>query len=218
MVETNGIYRLMPMDLSGNDFGYLFPIGTERVEVCDDECSVGRYRLVYPNPRTFAWSGGMLGDVAAASGPTATKRDVLEFLRSLDASLGSEAFRVVPPETDDGRIVEESYRLLRPERQVDLLPESTIKGSIVCPKCGRTGPVQVLGVERVRSEFVDGEWQSVTEASRQLGAGMHVSREALAGAKLFAFREMVFCTDPIRQAIQERGFTNVAFHDYGELR
>lgn len=74
-------------------------------------------------------------------------------------------------------------------------------------------------------EWVDILWDSqALEGRRQRiprepGKGVYVAEQALQGVGIFRVRQWsghVFCTDPVRDSILEKRYTNVDFLEMGE--
>jgi hypothetical protein len=103
---------------------------------------------------------------------------------------------------------------------VHLNPDrSTVELEKRCGTCGHEF-WKLYGVERSdwkydreRPELV------VTKTDRLPNAGIFLSETDLAGAsifRVFEFPGLVFCTDPVRDLIEQEGFSNAAFMEMGD--
>jgi len=99
------------------------------------------------------------------------------------------------------------------------IDRSTVRLDRRCGTCG-TEFWEVDGVEHWDSVFDPGKRQLVrTRVSRDPQFGIYLRGENLAGADIFRvtqFPGWVFCTDPVRELVRERTFTNVDFMEMGE--
>ena len=89
-----------------------------------------------------------------------------------------------------------------------------------CPTCGAE-QWELYGVERWDSHYDRGLQQLVrTKTERLPNAGVFVHETHLDGAQVFRVRELpawIFCTDAVREVVQQAGFSNVAFLEMGGL-
>jgi hypothetical protein len=96
---------------------------------------------------------------------------------------------------------------------------STIRLDRRCGTCG-TEFWEVDRVEHWDSVFDPGKRQLVrTRVPRDPHSGIFLRREELAGADIFRvaqFPGWMLCTDPVRELVRERRFTNVDFLEMGE--
>lgn len=89
----------------------------------------------------------------------------------------------------------------------------------VCVECGAQR-WQLYGVERWDSHFDQELKQLVRFKSDRLpNAGVYVEEAGLGGANIFRVKEFpgwIFCTDRVREVIENEGFSNVSFLGMGE--
>lgn len=93
----------------------------------------------------------------------------------------------------------------------------TLKGP--CDLCGRIS-YRLEGVERVESHW-DPERREVVQIHypRTPGGGLFVRASDLEGCDFFSVYEYeaIFCTDRAKEFIEQRGYTNIMFREYGEV-
>jgi len=103
---------------------------------------------------------------------------------------------------------------------VRFLPSTTIEEPYSCSDCGRARRL-LGGVESLHSR-----WNPETmdldrvHTPRVPGQGIFVRRADLGGVQLFRVEEfylMILCTDDVKAFIEERGFSNVSFLEYGNV-
>lgn len=89
----------------------------------------------------------------------------------------------------------------------------------VCAECGAQR-WELYGVERWDSHFDQELKQLVRFKSDRLpNAGIYVEEAGLGGASVFRVEEFpgwIFCTDRVREVIDNEGFSNVSFLEMGE--
>jgi len=88
-----------------------------------------------------------------------------------------------------------------------------------CGACGRE-EYMLEDVEREQTEWDADSKQLVRHRFRRRpGRGLYIGERTLDGASIFHVREFpawILCTDPVKQSIEMKGFTNVAFFESGE--
>jgi hypothetical protein len=88
-----------------------------------------------------------------------------------------------------------------------------------CERCG-VKEWFVTGVESIESRWAADVGDVIhSRLPRLNGAGIFVSATQLRGVSFFFVRELygwVFCTDKVKKFIDDAGFTNVDFLEYGE--
>lgn len=88
-----------------------------------------------------------------------------------------------------------------------------------CQICGYT-QYELHGVERTISRWDRTHMDLVfTHLDRKAGQGLYVQAADLRNAAVFRVHEIsgwTFCLDVVKQFIEQRGYTNIAFEEYGD--
>lgn len=135
-------------------------------------------------------------------------------------------------------MIEEPDLLLRDRRRVTLpytgpalhelwttswvdadLKRSTVELESKCAQCGMES-WRVDGIEHWDSVFDPQERRLIrTRVPRIADSGVYIRAVDLRGADIFRVRQLpgwVFCTDPVRDLVLERGFSNADFLEMGD--
>lgn len=215
------LYRLKTEGFVHSRYGYFFPDGGEMVRTykCQPGCPVREFEVKHVPPRHLAFTGGELGDFMASIGPVLAKREVAEQLIARFGSLRLQPIKVVKPKAAArARALEDAYVQLEPELEIDPNPElSTLEVKSSCDLCGRRSYDLVGMEEEADTSPYDSSIVLEPAKIRQAGQGIILRRETLDGKSFFKFLGFTICTEEVRTWVQERGFTNTVFLEYGEL-
>jgi len=207
----------------------------------EPDCSGCGYGATYempPKPLSLIWEpdSDLVGDFSwAPGGRAAVTRAVFDALAQEFSGIAAEPIvmlqdeklkRPVRPTKRTKRRVWLPYEgpplveLWIERMMVPLLPTTTLEVWYHCDDCGR--PKRRLG----GGESLHSRWNPQTmdldrvHTPRVPGQGVFVRRAALGGVQLFRVEEfyrMILCTDEVKTFIEERGFTNVSFLEYGNV-
>jgi len=200
-------------------------------------CGRGAVYARFPRPLTLVWEpdSDVIGDFSWPSGGrTVLKRTVFDALAERFSGIAAEPI-----------VMEQEPKLKRPkritkrtkprvwlpyqgpplvemwiERTVSHLPSTTFEVQDHCEDCGRT-LTRLGGVERVHGRLIEETMDLIPERTpRILGQGLFVQGTDLVGVKIFRveeFTQTLLCTNEVKAFVEERGFTNVAFLEYGNV-
>jgi hypothetical protein len=124
--------------------------------------------------------------------------------------------RTPAPKSHEGLLLHELWVTTAVHMDRD---RSTVELEHSCSQC-RAERWELYGVEHWDSRFDHDVKRLVRiKTDRLPGAGIYVSEAHLTNAGIFRVAEFpawVFCTDPVRDAVKQEGFSNVEFLEMGE--
>ena len=96
---------------------------------------------------------------------------------------------------------------------------SSVRQINECSTCGGR-QYETEGVEKSVFDLNKNRTAVVTtHTPRAAGKGFYIDHRELDGVGIFRLIEleaMILCTDPVKKCIEQHGFTNIAFLEYGE--
>ncbi len=109
---------------------------------------------------------------------------------------------------------------LIPTYRTRVHPKTTWELSDPCEVCGKSSK-RLIGFEEKMHRWDQQKQDLVPNwKAREPGKGLFISRSAIAGYPIFFVEELstpIFCTDEFKHFIEEQGFTNIDFLNWGEL-
>lgn len=201
-----------------------------------DRCSRGA-DYARPTPLVFEWEPGsdLIGDFTWPDGArVAVKGPVYEALAQRFRGIHAEPVEMVqdpklkrpkrPTKRTKPRVwlpyVGPELVELWPERTVPFLPHTTLDIHLRCEDCGRELP-NISGFEYKAHKWNPKLMDLVPDLQPRIpGQGLFVAATEIGDTPIFRveeFTEMILCTDEVKTFIQEKGFTNVDFWEYGDV-
>ena len=213
------LFRISCEPPLGTNFGYFIPADDayERVKVCDGDCPFGAYGLIRRDPYRVEWTGGPIGDFCSAIGHMVARVEVCQELEDRFDGFECRPIEVVEPKGPRGQKLQQLFREICPLVHHDEAPErSTLLIKNRCERCGRKRTT-LEGVEMLPSEEKIGDrWYPTPRKPRSPGMGVLLTSDEMQGAQIVR-AGFLLCTQPVRDWIIERGFSNVSFLEYGEI-
>jgi len=198
-------------------------------------CGRGAKYERFPKPLILSWEPGsdIVGDFSWPPGRIAVKQSVFDTLAAVFTGISAEPLEMAqaPKLKRPKRLTKRTTPLvwlpyegpplveLWIERTVPYLPSTTIVVPYHCDDCGRAME-RVGGVEGVNSRWIPGAADLVVERTPRIpGQGVFVREADLGGIQIFRMEQFahILCTNEVKAFIEERGFTNVAFLEYGNV-
>jgi len=109
---------------------------------------------------------------------------------------------------------------LIPTYRAPVHPSTTWEFSSLCETCGKSSKM-LAGAESKMQRWDQKRQVLVPNwKAREPGKGLFISRSAIAGYPIFwaeEFSTPIFCTDEFKHFIEDRGFTNIDFLEWGEI-
>lgn len=199
---------------------YREPVG----EKCS-ECNA--YLDVERQPLLVEWDDGsdQVGDFVFAGGPIVIQDRVATEIRQIAGGFNTEPIEFFdhpnlrrPANVPDRKRPKRIWlpydgpplSQLVVTRKVPLTPESTVEIASKCGACGTIRYKRILGVEKKNS---------AVHTPRVPGQGLFIERDAIGEDGLFApiGTLLHLCTSSVKEFIEQRGYTNIEFLEYGEL-
>jgi len=198
-------------------------------------CDRGAIYEEFPKPLILSWEPGsdVIGDFSWPPGRVAVKRSVFDALAAVFTGIAAE-----PLEMDQDPKLKRPKRPTKRtkprvwlpyegpplvelwvERTVPYLPSTTIVVPYHCDDCGRAMS-RIGGTEQVDSHWIEEKAELIPyRIPRVPGQGVFVREADLGGVSIFRLEQFahVLCTDEVKAFIEERGFTNVEFLEYGNV-
>lgn len=107
-----------------------------------------------------------------------------------------------------------------PEHRAPIHSRTTWEPSTQCQVCGKWGK-QLTGPEWKMHRWDQQKQDLVPNwKAREPGKGLFISRSAIAGYPILwaeEFSTPIFCTDEFKHFIEDQGFTNIDFLEWGEI-
>ena len=222
------LYRLQRDWEMGTElrFGYFTPSlrGTSRPvgRPCPlgAKCPFGAVEWRRTRPAHVAYTGGPVGDFISADGHLVARREVAEELASRFTQIQPTPLTVSEPKRGEAvRYKGPELLELHVSFRVAFNPSiSSLTLRTCCQGCGRVD-YDVEGVELPRREVKIGDrWEMVNREPRKPGQGVILFEEDLDGRDFFTYgRWLPLCTERAKDYIEDRGWTNVSFTEYGEV-
>lgn len=220
------LYRIGSEEHLGSNFGYFTPNleGTSRPvgRPCPlgSDCPLGTVNRRRRRPARLNYVGGPVGDFMDAIDFLVARREVAEELALSFTEIRPSPIVVNGPKRG------EAVRYKGPEmlelRLAFVVPYnpgiSSLRMRSCCTGCRRVS-YEVEGMElRPREVKIDDRWVMVDREPRQPGQGVIVFEQDLDGRDFFTFGDWLqLCTERAKRFIEERGWTNVSFIEYGEV-
>jgi len=197
-------------------------------------CDRGGIYESFPKPMILVWEPGsdVVGDFSFTGGRVAVKRTVFDALAQTFSGIVAEPIEMdqEPKLKRPKRVTKRTQpRIWLPyegpplvemwiERMFPYMPSTTVVVYDHCEDCGR-GLRDIVGLEDVDSHWI-GETMELIRTPRVPGQGVFVREADLGGVKIFRIEEftrVILCTNEVKAFIEERGFTNVEFLEYGNV-
>jgi len=234
--HTNTLWRLFePYETSFARCGMRSQPRTLKKPECA-RCGRGAIYERFPKPMILVWQpdSDVVGDFSFTGGRAAVKRTVFDALAQVFSGIVAERIEMDqdPKLKRPKRVTKRTKpRVWLPyegpplvemwiERMISYLPNTTVVVYDHCEDCGR-GLRDIVGVEKVDSNWIEETADLIPyRIPRVPGQGVFVRESDLGGVKIFRveeFTRMILCTDEVKSFIEERGFTNVDFLEYGNV-
>jgi len=199
-------------------------------------CARGALYEEFPKPMILVWEpdSEVVGDFSFTGGRAAVKRTVFDTLAGVFDGIVAERLEM-----------EQDPKLKRPkrptkrtkprvwlpyegpplvemwiDRMAPYLSSTTLVVPYHCDDCGRA-MTKLGGTERIERHWSEEMMGTVPcRIPRVPGQGVFVRDADLGGVKIFRveeFSRMILCTNEVKAFIEERGFTNVDFLEYGNV-
>lgn len=215
------LYRFDNEEILGANFGYFTTNGGGRAvgRPClpPPDCPYGAGEWRWTRPRPVDYMGGPVGDFMTTGNFLVARREVAEELASNFTQI-----RLSPIVVSESKPRYKGPEMLELELPfvVPFNPNiSTLRMGSFCRHCGRVR-YEVEGIElRAREVKIGERWEMVDPEPRKPGQGVIVFERDLDGRDFFTFGWDWFrlCTQRAKDHIEERGWTNVSFTEYGEV-
>jgi|GEM_PF-4729990 len=216
------LYRMQTERL-GLNYGY-YSISTRKSfdwvpwDCGIEPCPAGS-RLIRKFPGVFERFGGPLGDFISGVGPILARRDVAHELASHFRGVEPRPVRIARSWSKrvGSAPAEEVLELWIP-LQISATPDrATVNERIDCKECGRIG-YRLAGVEGPPSEVeINGRWEMRPGPRRRTREGLQVTWDEMGESHFVQTDGFNLCTEPVRDFIIERAYTNICFYEYGEV-